>query len=39
MDVVAYVMPDATEEEIDFEFDLHDINDNGIVSIHEAHKV
>lgn len=39
MDVIAYVMPGATQEQVNFEFDLHDINDDGKVTHHEAKHV
>lgn len=36
MDIVSTVMPEATQNEIEEEFDLHDINKDDIVSLHEA---
>ena len=39
MNLIDYVMPGATREEINYEFDLHDIDHDGAVDRHEGYHV
>lgn len=39
LNLIDYVMPDATQEEINYEFNLHDIDHDGVVDRHEGYHV
>jgi Ca2+-binding EF-hand superfamily protein len=39
LNLIDYVMPDATREEINYEFNLHDIDHDGVVDRNEGYHV